>query len=173
MNERRKYYKRSADYVPTLYKPTVLAYMAGIIDGEGCFYIGTVKKNTKDGYVNTHYVSLLKISNTDYSLIEWLKKTFAVEASACTRSTSSRKFEREVFDWVVTGDRLLDLSEQVLPFLVIKKPHCQNIIKFRQTYVTKHGCNKIPQDILDLRQKYLIESRNLNTRWHLHPIKQN
>ena len=41
---RRQYYKRSKDYVPTSYKSTDLAYMAGIVDGEGCFYIGKVPK---------------------------------------------------------------------------------------------------------------------------------
>src|SRR5271154_3474661 len=113
---RRKYYRRSKDYVPTIYKEVDLAYMAGIIDGEGCFFISKVPKKEGDGYVSEHYRGLLKIDNTEKILIDWLNAVFSGTSSAVVRCTSSRRFEREVFSWVATGDRLLDLCEQILPY---------------------------------------------------------
>jgi len=168
----RKYYKRSEDYVPTVYKPVDLAYMAGIVDGEGCFYIGLIPKKKGDGYVSTHYRGLLKIDNTDHILIDWLNNTFSGTNSAATRSTSSRKFEREVFSWIATGDRLLDLCEQILPYLTIKKKQCEIMIRFRKTYTEKLGSNRIPKESLSARQICFEEIRKLNSRFHLHPMKQ-
>ena len=170
---RRPYYRRSENYVPMVYKEIDLAYMAGIIDGEGCFFITKVPKKEGDGYVSEHYRGLLKIENTDKILLDWLEITFSGTRSATTRSTSSRQFQREVFSWVATGDRLLDLCEQLLPYLVIKKKHCENMIKFRKTYTNQIGSNKISDENLSIRQECLEQSRKLNSRWHLHPLKQN
>jgi hypothetical protein len=169
--QRRKYYKRSEKYIPKDYKSTELAYMAGIIDGEGCFYIGNIPKKSYDGYVTKHYRGLLKIDNTDKKLIEWLNTVFSGTNSAATRWTSSKKYTRTIYSWIVTGDRLLDLCEQVLPYLVIKKRHCEVMIKFRKTYIKKLGCNKLDQEQINVRQECFENIRKLNSRWHLHPLK--
>jgi len=169
--------KKSLNAKPIIFKthdPIALAYLAGIIDGEGCFHICILSKNGKDGYVNDHYRGCLKVSNTDKALIEWLLTNFEGTNSATTRYTSSRKFEREIYDWIVTGFRLLDLCEQVLPYLVIKKKHCENMIKFKRTYPrTREGRGKrtLTKEILDIRHDCLVESRKLNSRFHLHPLK--
>lgn len=162
-------------YVHVTFNPIHLSYLAGIIDGEGCFHMCILTKKSYDGYINPHYRGVLKVSNTDKTLIDWLKETFKGTESACTRSTSSRKFEREVHDWVVTGFRLLDLCEQVLPYLIIKKKHCENMIRFKRTYprVKVGRGNKIlDTETLAIRQSCLVESRRLNSRFHLHPLKQ-
>ena len=171
INPKRKYYKRALDYIPTIYQTTDLAYMAGIVDGEGCFYIGLIPKKSGDGYVTAHYRGLLKIDNTCHDLIDWLDAVFSGTASAVTRTTSSRKFEREVFSWVATGDRLLDVCEQILPYLVIKKRQCEIMIKFRKSYTEQLGSHKLSQESLDIRQACFEEVRKLNSRFHLHPMK--
>ena len=82
-------------------------------------------------------------------------------------------FERQIFSWVSAGDRLLNLCEQVLPYLVIKKTHCENMIKFRQTYSNRTGNKPVPDDIKAIRQECLEASRKLNSRYHQHPLKGN
>jgi hypothetical protein len=173
MKERRKYYKRSKDYIPTEYRPVDLAYMAGVVDGEGCFFLCKLPKKEGDGYKTEHYRGLLKIDNTDIRLLDWIDKVFSGTSSARCRSTSSRKFEREIFTWTATGDRLLDLCEQILPYLVIKKEQCEIMIKFRKTYTTQLGSNKLSPESISIRQKCLESIRKLNSRWHLHPLKDN
>jgi len=168
---RRQYYKRSKDYIPQQYKSTDLAYMAGIVDGEGCFYIGKVPKKAGDGYVSEHYRGLLKIDNTNQRLINWIDNVFSGTASARCRTTSSKKFERDIFTWNSTGDRLLDICEQLLPYLVIKKEQCEIMIKFRKTYNASLGSHVLPMGALESRQQCLEEIRKLNSRWHLHPLK--
>ena len=171
IKRRRNYYKRSLDYVATQYKPEELAYMAGIVDGEGCFYIGLIPKKSGDGYTTAHYRGLLKIDNTDNALIDWLNSTFSGTNSAATRHTSSRKFEREVFSWIATGDRLLDLCEQILPYLIIKRKQCEIMIKFRNTYTAKLGSNQLSQETINARQLCFEDIRKLNSRFHLHPMR--
>ncbi len=173
IKQRRKYYKRSKDYVPEAYNPVDLAYMAGIVDGEGCFYIGKIPKKSGDGYVSEHYRGLLKIDNTDYSLIEWMNNKFSGTNSAATRSTSTRRFEREVFSWIVTGDRLLDLCEQIQPYLIIKAKQCEIMIKFRKSYEGRIGNTKVSDESIAVRQLCLEDIRKLNSRFHLHPLKHN
>ena len=73
--------------------------------------------------------------------------------------------------WTATGDRLLDLCEQILPYLVIKKEQCELMIKFRKTYTGRLGSNKVSVEALAIRQSCLEDIRKLNSRWHLHPIK--
>ena len=169
---RKEYYKRTEDYVPKIYAPTDLAYMAGIVDGEGCFFMAIVPKRKGDGYISEHFRGLLKISNTDKKLIDWIMDTFQGSQSSVKRLTSTRRFERDVYDWISTGDRLLDISEQILPYLVIKKRHCEVMIKFRKTYVEKLGSHRLSDESIRVRHECLNEIRNLNSRFHLHPMKQ-
>jgi hypothetical protein len=170
---KRSYYKRSKDYVAQYYNPVHLAYMAGIIDGEGCFFMNKLPRKEGDGYKNEHYRGILKIDNTDVRLLDWMDNIFSGTCASRCRSTSSRKFEREVFTWVASGDRLLDLCEQVLPYLVIKKEHCENMIRFRKTYEGRIGNTKLSPEAILIRQECLEKSRHLNSRWHLHPLKNN
>lgn len=169
--------KRNPDakqYVFKRFPPLDLAYLAGIIDGEGCFHMCILTKKSYDGYVNPHYRGVLKVSNTDNKLIDWLKETFKGTESSCTRSTSSKKFERKVYDWIVTGFRLLDLCEQVYPYLILKKLHCENMIRFKNTYPRVkigRGNRTLTKEVLDIRQSCLLVSRKLNSRFHLHPLK--
>jgi hypothetical protein len=173
MERRRNYYKRSLDYVATKYKEVDLAYMAGIIDGEGCFFIGTVPKKDGDGYISQHYRGLLKVDNTDIRLIEWIDITFSGTSSSNTKWTSTRRFERKIFSWIATGDRLLDIAEHILPYLVIKKEQCEIMIEFRKTYTQRLGSTKVSKENLDIRQQCLEKIRKHNSRYHLHPLKGN
>lgn len=169
---RRPYYKRSKDYVPQQYKATDLAYMAGIVDGEGCFWLGEIPKKDGDGYVTKHYRGVLKIDNTDKRLLDWIDTVFSGTASARCRTTSTKQFEREIFTWTATGDRLLDMCELLLPYLIIKKEQCTIMIKFRKTYTANLGSNKLSDEAIAVRQECLEAIRKLNSRWHLYPLKQ-
>jgi len=170
---RRPYYKRSKDFVAQAYNPIDLAYMAGIVDGEGCFWIGKIRKKEGDGYVSEHYRGVLKIDNTDKRLLEWIEKAFSGTASARCRTTSTKRFTRDIFTWTATGDRLLDLCEQLLPYLIIKKEQCEQMIKFRKSYTATLGSNKLSDEAIAIRQECLEATHKLNSRWHLHPLKGN
>ena len=65
-----------------------LAYLAGIIDGEGSIYIGNFSSNAKTGAL--YYQTNMEVTNTDENLIKWL-----IFTSRNPRSTSiSYKYPR-------------------------------------------------------------------------------
>jgi hypothetical protein len=144
---------------------TQIAYLAGIIDGEGCFYIG----HTKQGKYGSGYQwhSLLKITSCDECLILWLENTFGGSKDSRYRWTSKKAFTRPVFNWQASGEMLDFLLPKVKEFLVIKKPHCEVMIKYRST--SKNiGSKRLPDSVNESRVLLMQKMRNLNSRFHNH-----
>lgn len=169
---KRKYINRCANFIKKNFDPIHLAYLAGIIDGEGCFFIGKLPKKEGDGYVSDHYRGTIKICSTDEILIVWLTETFEGTQSSISKYQPKSNISRMVYTWNVTGERLLDICHQVFPYLVIKKQQCEIMIKFRNTYIQKMGSNKINPELLDIRAQCLIDIRKINSRFHNNPHKK-
>ncbi len=161
-----KDFKHRNLYVPKIHNPLQLAYLAGIVDGEGCFHACKLKNKPGDGYKNGHYRCVLKVSNTDIRLFHWLQETFSGTCSAAFKETRDKLFKRDCYEWVVTGHRLLDLCRQILPYLIIKKRHCELIIKFRESFPMNlgRGNREITIEEQALREDCIAEIKKLNAR---------
>lgn len=145
-----------------------LAYLAGIIDGEGCFYIGNVKQGKYGSGYQWH--SMLKVSSCDEILILWLEETFGGSKDSRYRWTSKKAFCRPVYNWQATGEMLDYILPQIQKYLIIKKPHCEVMIKYRST--SKNiGSKRLPENIIIQRFELMKEIRNLNSRFHNHATK--
>lgn len=145
-----------------------IAYLAGLVDGEGCFYIGRTKQGKYGNGYQWH--SLLKITSCDERLIVWLENTFGGSKDSRYRWTSKKAFCRPVFNWQATGEMLDYLLPKIKPYLIIKKPHCEVMIKYRLT--SKNiGSKRLPESISKKRFELLKEIRNLNSRFHNHAAK--
>ena len=159
-------HKHRIKYIPQIHNPLQLAYLAGIVDGEGCFHACKLKNKPGDGYKNGHYRCVLKVSNTDKRLFDWLQETFRGTCSAAFKETRDKLFKRDCYEWVVTGHRLLDISRQILPYLIIKKRHCELIIKFRESFPQNlgRGNREISTEEQALREECIAEIKKLNAR---------
>lgn len=145
-----------------------LAYLAGIVDGEGCFYFGKVKQGR---YGNgTQWHCHLSITNTDFSLIEWLYNLFGGNREHQYRWTSKKAFCRPVYRWNATGPLLDYICPKIYPFLIIKKSHCETMMEIRTTYIGI-GNNRLSENIVEKRTELLTKMHNLNSRFHAHPLK--
>jgi len=153
-------------YEPKIHKPLDLAYLAGIVDGEGCFHACKLKNKPGDGYKNGHYRCVLKVSNTDIRLFEWLQETFKGTCSAAFKETRDKLYKRDCYEWVVTGHRLLDICRQIHPYLIIKKRHCELVIKFRESFPINlgRGNREISIEEQTLREECIAEIKKLNSR---------
>jgi len=90
-----------------------LAYLAGIIDGEGCV---SIAKNTRRG--RNYYSLRINVSNNSIDLMQWLEDTFG----DVVRTSYHRWYDRrDLYDWTASGNQAQVLLELVLPFLIIKK----------------------------------------------------
>lgn len=145
-----------------------IAYLAGIIDGEGCIYIGYTKQGK---YGNGHqWHSMLKITSCDEELIIWLEKIFGGNKESRYRWTSKKKFTRPVYTWQATGPMLDYILPLVEPYLIIKKKQCDVMRRYRIT-CKNIGSKRLPEEISRQRHVLVIELRGLNSRFHEHPLK--
>lgn len=159
-------YKHRNKYIPKIHDPIHLAYLAGIVDGEGCFHACKLKNKPGDGYKNGHYRCVLKVSNTNINIFHWLQNTFKGTCCAAYKETRDHLFKRDIYEWTVTGDRLLDICYQILPYLIIKKEHCEHVIKFRETFPKTLGRGKreITKEEATIREECIAAIKVLNAR---------
>jgi len=144
------------------------AYLAGIVDGEGCFYFGKVKQGK---YGNgTQWHCKLAVTSCDKCLTDWLNDLFGGTKEQRYRYTSKRAFERPIHRWDASGLMLDYLLPKILPYLIIKRKQCETMIEIRKTYANI-GSQRLPDEIVSRREEFLIIMRNLNSRFHNHPLK--
>lgn len=145
-----------------------IAYLAGLIDGEGCLYIGNVKQGKYGSGYQWH--SLLRITSCDEELIIWLENTFGGSKDSRYRWTSKKAFTRPVYNWQCAGEMLDYILPLVRPYLIIKAKQCDIMIQYRAT--SKNiGSKRLPEEVTLKRLSLLKQMRNLNSRFHNHPLK--
>ena len=150
------------------YTDIQLAYLAGIVDGEGSIYIGNFSCNPKNG--TPYYQTNMEVTNTDGGLIDWLMENIGGRRTLYTAKQLPKNSRREVHRWMVSGEDLTNICHQMLPFLVIKKRQCEIMIKMRKTYDKKianigtQGTASLEEDVLCLRKLYFDEMRSLHCR---------
>ncbi len=147
-----------------------LSYLAGFIDGEGCFFIGhhvNVSKCTGNRYPNYHCT--LKISNNCMEVLEWILQKFG---GRITKYNKNRMEGRNsyTFDIYMTGNLLTDITEMLIPYLIVKKPHAKVMLDMRKTFSRTGSCGPVkqPPHILDHRATLRKKMTDLNSRFKKH-----
>ncbi len=97
------------------------AYLAGILDGEGCIRLSRHRSGTT-GYV---YHIQITISNTSNSLMKWLddKLPGTAYSTSLKPQQNGAGTRKPAFNWVLAGNRRATVFlREIAPYLVIKKP---------------------------------------------------
>jgi len=147
-----------------------IAYLAGIVDGEGSIYIGNFSCNpkTKLPYFQTN----IQVTNTDKPLIDWLINTFGGLYSKRTIKQHAINSRKQVHTWTISGERVTHLCELILPYLIVKIRQCEIMIKMRATFIPNHckkgrqGIQTLSLELVALRQSLMDEMRSLHIRTH-------
>lgn len=152
------------------------AYVAGFVDGEG--YIGIIKDSRKITFRRTdHYEAVIKIANTNKEIIFWFKESFG-------GNIHLRKFlgnPKDAYCWTLAGEKIVPILDSIIPYLKIKKEQAMLVKKLRKTYCSEsyeyinrtaknggHLTSKTTKEnILDVREKYYKQIRELNHRGKL------
>lgn len=131
-----------------------LAYLAGIVDGEGSIGIEHLSpcKNRKKDY----YTCRLTVINTDKKIMDLLKHFF--KGSYDQRKVITGR--RICYRWHVFGRDLEIAIEKLMPYLFIKKRQAETVLKYRKT-VGKTGWN-VSDEILETRKQLWLECKKLN-----------
>lgn len=153
-------------YIRKSYKPTVLAYLAGIVDGEGSLSIGSYSKSS----IGTdQFTTYLCICNTNKDMIDWLVDNFGTKCIPYTSKQLSKNSRLPVWRWQITGDKLLHICELILPFIVAKRRQVEIMIEMRKTFkerTYKKGQRgpKISDELIIRRHSLIKEIRSLHIR---------
>ncbi len=151
------------NYKRISYKDTDIAYLAGIIDGEGSIYIGNFSCNPTSKL--PYYQTNIQVANTDKGLIDWLLKTFGGLVNTRTRKQMPGNSRKQVYIWTATGERLTHLCEEIIPYLICKKRQAEIMLKMRATFETGSP-NRLGLETRHLRQSLMDEMRSLHIRTH-------
>jgi len=106
---------------------TVAAYAAGIMDGEGCFYISSRKGRGRDSAEYEHFQAHLQVINTDRAMMDWLAKWFG--GSVKVEKARSERHQPTI-RWQIGADLALRMVRAIRPFLVAKGEQADLIESF-------------------------------------------
>lgn len=136
------------------------AYLAGIIDGEGCICIhGQKCWNRKRTKRYTYYTLFLTVGNTSYRLLKWLHDNFGGSLAPAKKKEN----RRQVWHWNTASKHAEDILTRVLPYLVIKKDQAELALEFRMSYAGQKPClyRPLTEDIIQLRERLTAELSGL------------
>jgi len=90
-----------------------MSYLAGLVDGEGCFYLA----NSRNGHGIYHRQPRIIVSNTNKDVMDWLKDNFGGYVTTTYKKNPKHK---TMYQWIVVGQRALMLANWLKPLLIIK-----------------------------------------------------
>lgn len=106
--------------------PVILAYLAGLFDGEGNAYVATYKA-TKNGH--SYYRPVLRITNTHRPVLKWAQ--CQIGFGNVTVQYKQRPNRLECFKYEVTNAKAVELMRTLRPFLIIKAAHIDKLLASR------------------------------------------
>ena len=112
---------------------TEKAYIAGIIDGEGCIYIDKfIDKRTK----KYTYCLRMKVSMTCLKTVTWLRNTVLKEYKCNLHVAKGKKFERckQGYVFAFSTRDLPRFCEAIYPYMITKKERCKLAMEYAQTH---------------------------------------
>jgi hypothetical protein len=143
-----------------------IAYLAGYIDGDGCFYMDYVKH--KNPAKRPHHRCVLKFASVTHDQIKWISELFGFDywMKSKTRQQRENPNRKPVYECNVTGEKLDFILPLIYPFLKIKKQHCEIMMNMRKTYthpIRGFVCVTPSDELYELRHKYYLQLRSINT----------
>lgn len=139
-------------------EPVILAWAAGLFEGEGCIY---VEKRTYRSVcagvprASLHYRLHIDLANTDIALVDAFKKYFG---GRIDMNTSGR--HRPCFHWSLCSNKAAQFLSLLLPFMVgSKRRQAEIAIDFADRYSAQglqlRSRNKTPEEKADQHRIYI------------------
>lgn len=133
-----------------------LAYLAGIIDGEGCISI----RRWIDKKVYVGYSLMLDVGNAKPALAEWIKENFGGTVS---HTAFKHPNHNDRYVWRISHGRAGEIIKSVQPFLLLKQEQAKLALEFRDTF-HKDNTKGLPSDIHKHREQLIADLHILNKR---------
>lgn len=133
-----------------------IAYLAGIIDGEGSILI--VKGSLK-GRVTWN--SSISIANSSLDLLEWIQSVFG-GALRHTRTPMGKKFY--ILEW--TNDRGREIALAIKPYIKLKYVQCSLFLEYLDCKKEHghHGCKGLSTIAFNSRNELWDTMKDMNEK---------
>lgn len=130
---------------------TKLAYLAGLIDGEG--HVSIFRRKPAFPYISPRYSLRLEICMCSLKTIEWIQKHFngTIYKKRRTRTLDTGKLRRQSYAVSWSGRKACGLLQRVKPFLITKSHEADIAIAYQLKCPPK--TYKLSQDELSRREK--------------------
>jgi len=137
-----------------MHSKEVLAYAAGIIDGEGC--VQYIAHRPKDRIGVRGYVRV-SVGNTDLRLIGWLYEHFEGHVTSRPKQKQAHK---QSYDWVIASNKAIEFLKTVIPYMVIKKERSQYLVEnaIALRHSTRHSV-EFDRGRLELKERMHLFNR--------------
>jgi len=147
-------------------KETDLAYIAGIIDGEGT--VGIYKKKPKNEYQSPGYRERVAISSSNLEVLNYINKFFPGVIAKNTRYSSKHS---PMFRLEYHVLRAIPILEAVSKYMIIKKKQAEKVLAYRKAITPidpkkskSFGPQRLSSKEIALRESYYQELKKLNLR---------
>lgn len=150
-----------------------LAWLAGIVDGEGTIYAALNKHRhvRRDGSQGQYLRLTVAVTNTDILMIEEVQQIAEAVGvkTRVERIKKRRDLHKEQWDVRVRGGRAVEtLLEAILPYLVTKRSRAEvalAVIRHRRaTSYPRNGALRSPVDGDAWLARQLVSMRDMNRR---------
>ena len=105
--------------------PTVAAYIAGIIDGEGSVMLVTRNGPNSGAYLR------VSISNTHRGVLDWVTEKTGIGKIVVVDNEKYGRSRKTGYQWKTHGDAAESLLTQLKEYLIIKLPQCETVLQFQ------------------------------------------
>ena len=139
------------------------AYLAGLIDAEGCFRVKSWKPKNKPNKV---YAISLEIGNTRFPIFPWLTERFGGNIVFIP----TKGIKRASATWNISALALSHIINEIIPFLRIKKDTAQRILEFYNTNLPNGG-DRHSEEFKKLYAEKLIERERIIEQLHILNLK--
>lgn len=133
----------------------LLAYIAGITDGEGCINL----YGSRSAY---NYAPRVSITNSSVELMELLKEEFGGSVTVM-RDGTHPDHPRKTYSWYLGYRNVGPFLYQIYPYLLIKKRQARLVLMYLKTIPegNTRACEVSPKTAA-IRQKIYAEIKELN-----------
>lgn len=142
------------------------AYIAGIVDGEGCIAID--KRTDRDYKHGYSFMATLRVGNTYKRLIDYLNKVTGLGSINFSKKEDIKY--KDYWSWRLHTQQASQLIKVILPYLIVKKKQAKIILKFNQLKKInygQHGRDGIPDFLWNKQKFFYLKVKKLNQRGKL------
>ena len=151
------------DYLGNIRREADRAWLAALVDGEGCITI--LETSSSHGSGNS-YPPVLQVRMCDVECIQKAASITGYGTASPRQEPPSQGGQRASYQWRLNGRKAADTVAEIYPFLLIKRKQAViawNHQQVRESYETKRGVT-IPRAALEKQQASRELIRRLNRR---------